>query len=48
MADRMVTLATNHDLYRECRTLGLERVKAFSWEQCAARTLQIIQETAGS
>jgi glycosyltransferase involved in cell wall biosynthesis len=47
MADRMVTLTTNRDIYRECRTLGLERVKAFSWDACAERTLAIIQETAG-
>jgi glycosyltransferase involved in cell wall biosynthesis len=46
MADRMVTLATNRDIYRECRDLGLERVKAFSWDYCAERTLEIIQETA--
>ncbi|MDR0643951.1 MAG: glycosyltransferase family 4 protein [Treponema sp.] len=44
MADRMVTLATNHDIYRKYRALGLERVKAFSWEKCTERTLQIIQE----
>ncbi|GHV89234.1 mannosyltransferase [Spirochaetia bacterium] len=47
MADRMVTLTTNRDIARECRTQGLERVKAFSWDRCAERTLQIIQETAG-
>jgi glycosyltransferase involved in cell wall biosynthesis len=45
MADRMVTLTTNRDIYRECRALGLERIKAFSWDRCAERTLQIIQET---
>ncbi|MDR1215614.1 MAG: glycosyltransferase family 4 protein [Treponema sp.] len=44
MADRMVVLATNHDVYREYRRLGLERVKAFSWDKCAERTFQIIQE----
>jgi glycosyltransferase involved in cell wall biosynthesis len=47
MADRMVTLATNHDIYKTCRERGLERVKVFSWEQCAERTLRIIQETSG-
>ncbi|MDR1898850.1 MAG: glycosyltransferase family 4 protein [Treponema sp.] len=46
MADRMVTLTTNRDIYRECRRLGLERVRAFSWDRCAERTLKIIQETA--
>jgi glycosyltransferase involved in cell wall biosynthesis len=48
MADRMVTLTTNRDIYRECRTRGLERVKAFSWDRCAGRTLAIIQETAAN
>jgi glycosyltransferase involved in cell wall biosynthesis len=43
----MVTLATNRDVYRECRNLGLERAKVFSWDHCAERTLSIIQETAG-
>jgi glycosyltransferase involved in cell wall biosynthesis len=46
MADRMVTLTTNREIYRECRRLGLERVKSFSWDRCAERTLNIIQETA--
>ena len=45
MADRMVSLATDQVLYQECRRLGLNRVKAFSWDQCAKRTLQIIAET---
>jgi glycosyltransferase involved in cell wall biosynthesis len=45
MADRMVTLITNRDMYRECRRHGLERVQSFSWDRCAGRTLQIIQET---
>jgi glycosyltransferase involved in cell wall biosynthesis len=47
MADRMVTLTTNREVYRECRRLGLERVKSFSWDRCAERTLSIIQETVG-
>ncbi|MDR2184817.1 MAG: glycosyltransferase family 4 protein [Treponema sp.] len=46
MADRMVTLTTNRNIYQECRNLGLERAKAFSWDRCAERTLYIIQETA--
>ena len=45
MADRMVTLTANRDVHRECRRLGLERVQNFSWDQCADRTLKIIQET---
>jgi glycosyltransferase involved in cell wall biosynthesis len=47
MADRMVTLTTDRAVARECRALGLERVKRFSWDRCAGQTLRIIQETAG-
>jgi glycosyltransferase involved in cell wall biosynthesis len=47
MADRMVTITTNRDIYRECRSLGLERVKAFSWDRSVEQTLRIIQETVG-
>jgi glycosyltransferase involved in cell wall biosynthesis len=47
MADRLVTLATNRTVYHNCRSLGLERVKAYSWERCAERTLGIIQAMAG-
>jgi glycosyltransferase involved in cell wall biosynthesis len=47
MADRMVTLATDRGVYDECRSHGLERAQAFSWDRCVARTLEIIQETAG-
>jgi glycosyltransferase involved in cell wall biosynthesis len=47
MADRMVTLTTNRDVYRECRQLGLERARAFSWDRCVEKTLQTIHETAG-
>jgi glycosyltransferase involved in cell wall biosynthesis len=47
MADRMVTLTTDRDIYRECRRLGLERVKSFSWDRCVEQTLRVIQETGG-
>ncbi|MDR3276751.1 MAG: glycosyltransferase family 4 protein [Treponema sp.] len=47
MADRMVTVTTNRDIYRDCRAKGLERVKDFSWDRCAEETLRIIQETTG-
>jgi glycosyltransferase involved in cell wall biosynthesis len=47
MADRMVTMTTNRDIYRECRRLGLERARDFSWDRCAARTLEIIEEIVG-
>jgi len=48
IADRMVTISTDRGIYNECRRLGLERAKAFSWERCVERTLQIIYETAGA
>ncbi|AEF80256.1 glycosyltransferase family 4 protein [Leadbettera azotonutricia] len=47
MADRMVTMTTNRDIYRESVRLGLERAQNFSWDRCAEKTLQIIQDTAG-
>ena len=47
MASRMITLSTNREIYRECRQLGLERAGMFSWDKCAERTLEIIQETVG-
>jgi len=45
MADRMVTLASDRSLHDQCCRLGLERAQAFSWDRCAKRTLEIIQET---
>ncbi|GHU11503.1 mannosyltransferase [Spirochaetia bacterium] len=45
MADRMITLATDRKTAAECRAQGLERIKAYSWDACAQRTLAIIQET---
>jgi glycosyltransferase involved in cell wall biosynthesis len=47
MAHRMVTMSNDRSIYNECRRLGLERAKAFSWDKCVERTLQIIYETAG-
>ena len=44
MADRMVTLTANREVHRECRRLGLERARSFSWDSCASHTLEIIQE----
>jgi len=46
MADRMVMLASDRALHQECRRLGLERARAFSWDRCVQRTLEIIHETA--
>ena len=45
MADRMVSLACDRDLHEQCKTLGLERARAYSWDRCAQRTLEVIQET---
>ncbi|MCL2180168.1 MAG: glycosyltransferase family 4 protein [Treponema sp.] len=47
MADRMITISTNRDIYNECRRLGIERAQTFSWDRCVERTLQVICETAG-
>ena len=47
MAGRMITLATDRGVYDECRRLGLERARSFSWEACMKRTLEIIYETGG-
>jgi glycosyltransferase involved in cell wall biosynthesis len=47
MADRMVALASDNELYLRCRDLGLQRAQTFSWERCTERTMAIIQETAG-
>jgi glycosyltransferase involved in cell wall biosynthesis len=47
MADRMVTLTSDRELYDECRRLGLERASTFTWDRCAKQTLKIIMETAG-
>jgi len=46
IADRMITISNNNEIYKECRRLGLERVKDFSWDKCVERTLEIIYETA--
>jgi glycosyltransferase involved in cell wall biosynthesis len=48
MADRMITVSTNREIYNECRRLGLERAKSFSWDRCVESTLQIIYENAGN
>ncbi|MDR3020946.1 MAG: glycosyltransferase family 4 protein [Treponema sp.] len=47
MADRMVTVSTDREIYNECRRLGLERAQAFTWDRCVERTLEIIYEMAG-
>ncbi|MDR2468498.1 MAG: glycosyltransferase family 4 protein [Spirochaetaceae bacterium] len=44
MADRMVALATDSELYQQCRAAGIERARNFSWDACAERTLQILHE----
>jgi len=47
MADRISTLTTDREVYRECRRRGLERAQAFSWDRCAETTFRILRETAG-
>ena len=47
MADRMVALASDRELYQQCRAHGIEHAQKFSWDRCAERTLNIIYETAG-
>ena len=47
MADRMVTMTSDREMYRECRRLGLERVQMFSWDRCAAETMRVIHEITG-
>jgi glycosyltransferase involved in cell wall biosynthesis len=47
MADRMVTLTGDRDIYQTCRNKGLERAATYSWETCAEATLKMIQQTAG-
>jgi glycosyltransferase involved in cell wall biosynthesis len=46
MADRMVMLTSNRDMYRDCKAKGLERAQDFSWDRCAEKTLKIIEEMA--
>ncbi|MCL2479549.1 MAG: glycosyltransferase family 4 protein [Treponema sp.] len=47
MADRMITMITDRDTYRECRRLGLERAQSFSWDRCAEETFRIIHDITG-
>jgi glycosyltransferase involved in cell wall biosynthesis len=47
MADRMVTITSDRDLAREYRARGIERAKEFSWDNCARRTLALLEELAG-
>jgi len=47
MADRMVTMITNHDIYWECLNLGIKRAQQFSWDHCAEGIFRIIHEMTG-
>lgn len=47
MADRIVTLTTDREAYREYRKRGLERAQSFSWDRTAERTFSILAEMAG-
>ena len=44
MADRMISL-TDTELAEDLSRKGLERVKAFSWSECAKKTFDLIRET---
>jgi glycosyltransferase involved in cell wall biosynthesis len=44
MADRIVTLTTDRETYKECRRRGLERAQAFSWDRTAEATFKILEE----
>ncbi|MCL2600133.1 MAG: glycosyltransferase family 4 protein [Treponema sp.] len=48
MADRMVALASDRELHTRCSKLGFERAGVFSWDQCAQRTLAIIDDVAAN
>ncbi|MFA6505572.1 MAG: glycosyltransferase family 1 protein [Treponemataceae bacterium] len=47
MADRIVTLTTDRECYREYRKRGLDRAQLFSWDITAERTFKILRETVG-
>ena len=47
MADRMVTLTTDRETYKECRRRGLERAQTFSWDKTAERTFRILRDASG-
>jgi len=47
MADRIVTLTTDRECYREYRKRGLERAQLFSWDKTAEKTFKLLRETAG-
>jgi glycosyltransferase involved in cell wall biosynthesis len=47
MADRIVTLTTDRECYREYRKRGLERAQLFSWDIAAEKTFKILRDTLG-
>jgi glycosyltransferase involved in cell wall biosynthesis len=46
IADAMERIATGPKLRSDLVALGRERVKQFSWDRCAARTLEVYRELA--
>ena len=44
LADGMYKVLTNSELRQNLREKGLERVKSFSWENCARETLKVYEE----
>jgi alpha-1,3-rhamnosyl/mannosyltransferase len=47
LAAAMISLMNDASLHKELRRKGLERVKAFTWEQCAESTLELYTRLAG-
>jgi glycosyltransferase involved in cell wall biosynthesis len=47
MAAQITSLAGDKELRKRYIALGLERAKNYTWNECAERTLRVIQETAG-
>jgi glycosyltransferase involved in cell wall biosynthesis len=48
IADGILAISTDSGLREELRRLGEARASSFSWERCAADTLQVIREVLGS
>ncbi|MDY6836059.1 MAG: glycosyltransferase family 4 protein [Chloroflexota bacterium] len=44
LADRIIEMLNNQQLYREVRESGLERVKQFTWERAAKQYYQVYEQ----
>jgi len=45
MAEGILRILSDEDLRKRCITKGLQQAKLFTWERCAAETLQAFKET---